>query len=185
MKERGGGPVKEEVVELLLKRGVSLEAVAKVVHEFQRPYFPDLTLAECLESVDHVMAKRETQYAILTGVSLDMLAEQGEGLPSSLLRAVRADDPLFGLDETLALAITNLYGSVGLTVFGHLDKTKPGIIGCINGNGQGRVHTFLDDLVAGVAAAAAARLAHKYAGRKAAGAGFADDQESSPAGAKE
>ncbi|HEY8489236.1 MAG TPA: phosphatidylglycerophosphatase A, partial [Thermaerobacter sp.] len=57
--------------------------------------------------------------------------------------------------------ITNVYGSIGLTNFGYLDKVKLGVIERLNNEkAQGRVQTFLDDLVAGVAAAAAARIAH-------------------------
>jgi phosphatidylglycerophosphatase A len=57
------------------------------------------------------------------------------------------------------LGITNVYGTIGLTNFGYLDKTKLGILAVVNDNPQA-VHTFLDDLVAGLAAAASARLAH-------------------------
>lgn len=153
--------MKQYVVELLAQRGVSLESIAEVVFELQRPYLPTLTLEEALDSVERVVEKREAQYAILTGVALDQMAEQGQ-LPEALAEAVRTDEPLYGIDEVLALAITNIYGSVGLTTFGYLDKVKPGIIGQINRQTPGRVHTFLDDLIAGVAAAAGARLAHKY-----------------------
>ncbi|MOA53192.1 Phosphatidylglycerophosphatase A [compost metagenome] len=48
---------------------------------------------------------------------------------------------------------------IGLTSFGYLDKVKPGIIGELN-NQENHIHVFLDDLVAGLAAAASARIAH-------------------------
>jgi len=69
------------------------------------------------------------------------------------------------VDEILALAVTNVYGSVGLTSFGYLDKRKVGVIARLNNRDQGRVHTFLDDMVAAVAAAAAARIAHQRQAR--------------------
>lgn len=49
---------------------------------------------------------------------------------------------------------------IGLTGFGYLDKIKLGIIGKLNDDEQG-IHVFLDDLVAGIAAAASARIAHR------------------------
>ena len=143
----------------LRSRGVELADIARIVYDLYRPKDPQLTLADCLESVERVVSKREAQFAILTGIALDVLAERGQ-LPEPLRQAIRQDDPLYGVDEVLALGITNVYGSIGLTNFGYLDKQKLGVIGRLNGKGNG-VHTFLDDLVAGIAAAASARLAHQ------------------------
>lgn len=147
------------VIELMEHRGVKIRDVAEVVLEIQRSYYPELTLGDCIESVMSVVGKREVQHAILTGIALDLLAEQDK-LPEPLQGIVSDDDFLYGVDEILALGITNVYGSIGFTNFGYLDKTKPGIIGLLNNNAQ-RVHTFLDDLVAGIAAAAAAKIAHQ------------------------
>lgn len=60
----------------LLERGVSVEAIAKIVYELQFQYKPDLKLEECIHSVERVLLKREIQHAILVGVELDKLAEQ-------------------------------------------------------------------------------------------------------------
>lgn len=147
------------VKELLAKRGVTLPAVAEVVLQIQKGYYPELTLEECLSGVEAVITKREVQYAILTGITLDMLAEE-QKLPEPLQTIVAKDDFLFGVDEILALSITNVYGSIGLTNFGYLDKTKPLIIGTLNSHKNGNCHTFLDDLVSAIAAAAASRIAH-------------------------
>ncbi len=151
--------MEEQVVAWLRSRGVELEDIARIVFELQHPRDPTLSLEDCLDSVRRVVQKREAQFAILTGIALDVMAEQGH-LPEPLRSAIRNDDPLYGIDEVLALAITNLYGSVGLTTFGFLDKRKVGVIGHLNRHRDGAVHTFLDDLVAGIAAAASARLAH-------------------------
>ena len=148
------------MIQWLRARGVELSDIAGVVCELLKPRFPDITQQECLEAVRRVVAKREAQFAILTGIALDVLAERGQ-LPEPLRTAIREDSPLYGIDEVLALAITNLYGSVGLTAFGYLDKRKIGIIGQLNRHRDGAVHTFLDDLVAGIAAAAVARIAHR------------------------
>jgi phosphatidylglycerophosphatase A len=149
----------EAVVQMLADRGVTLTEIAKVVLAIQQGYYPELTEAECLAGVEAVLKKREVQHAILTGVALDMLAEERK-LPEPLQGIVEQDDFLYGVDEILALSITNVYGTIGLTNFGYLDKTKPMIIGQLNEKKGGRCHTFLDDLVSAIAAAAASKIAH-------------------------
>lgn len=147
------------VNELLVQRGVTPIDIARIVLHIQKGYYPELTEEECLESVEAVIKKREVQHAILTGICLDVLAEE-QKLPEPLQTIVAKDDFLFGVDEILALSITNVYGSIGLTNFGYLDKTKPLIIGKLNAHKSGQCHTFLDDLVSAIAAAAASRIAH-------------------------
>ncbi|MBD2844681.1 phosphatidylglycerophosphatase A [Paenibacillus sp. IB182496] len=151
--------MEQELEKWLQRRGVAVDEVARIVYELQRPYNPDLTPAQCADSVRHVLAKREVQYVLYTGIALDELAEK-RLLPEPLQAVMEADESLYGVDETLALGITHVYGMIGLTSFGYLDKVKPGIIGLLN-NKKGRIHVFLDDLVAGLAAAASARIAHQ------------------------
>lgn len=146
------------VVNMLKDRGVTIESIAEIVLHLQHPYNASLTLQDCVESVMIVLRKREVQYTLYTGVALDELAEQKK-LPQPLQAIMEADESLYGVDETLALGITNVYGMIGLTSFGYLDKEKIGIIHHLNKKGP-HVHVFLDDLVAGLAAAASARIAH-------------------------
>ncbi|MFD1435124.1 phosphatidylglycerophosphatase A [Kroppenstedtia eburnea] len=148
------------VVELLNRRGVTLEEIAEIAFDLQRPYNDELSREQCLESVEQVLRKREVQNALITGVALDELAERKK-LPQPLQKMLEVDEPLYGIDEILALSITNVYGTIGLTSFGYLDKTKQGILGKLN-NHNGGIHVFLDDLVAGIAAAASARIAHEH-----------------------
>ncbi len=149
------------IVRMLKDRGVDLDCIAGLVLELQLPYNPQLTQEECCRNVEKVLEKREVQNAILTGLVLDIYAERGL-LPEPLQSILTRDDPLYGVDEVLALSITNIYGSIGFTNFGYLDKVKSGILENINTKKEGVVNTFLDDLVAAIAAAAAARLAHQY-----------------------
>ncbi|MCR2802560.1 phosphatidylglycerophosphatase A family protein [Paenibacillus soyae] len=142
----------------LEKRGVTIEDVAEIVYNLQRPYNADLQMDECRDSVRAVLEKREVQYVLYTGIALDELAER-RLLPEPLQAIMEKDESLYGVDETLALGITNVYGMIGLTSFGYLDKMKPGIIRQLNLKGE-KIHVFLDDLVAGLAAAASARIAH-------------------------
>jgi hypothetical protein len=53
------------------------------------------------------------------------------------------------------------YGSIAVTTFGFLDKQKIGVIKKLDTRKDGPVHTFLDDLVASIAASASSRLAHR------------------------
>lgn len=147
------------VRDLLVERGVTYQEIASIVFKLQHPYNSMLSMEECLESVERVMQKREVLYALLTGITLDILAEKGE-LEEPLATIIREDEPLYGVDETLAMGIASIYGTIGFTSFGYLDKKKEGIIADLNDKKNGMVHTFLDDLVAGVASAASARLAH-------------------------
>ncbi|ASS66435.1 MULTISPECIES: phosphatidylglycerophosphatase A [unclassified Paenibacillus] len=149
-----------EMERWLGRRGVTVDDVASIVLSLQRPYNPLLTMEECTESVRTVLGKREVQYVLYTGIALDELAER-KLLPHPLQAIMEKDESLYGVDETLAMGITNVYGMIGLTSFGYLDKVKPGIISHLNDKTTGKVHVFLDDLVAGLAAAASARIAHQ------------------------
>ncbi|ALC91821.1 phosphatidylglycerophosphatase [Bacillus sp. FJAT-18017] len=143
----------------LFERGVSIEAIAEIVYEMQIPYHEGLTIAECIDSVEKVLLKREIQHAILVGVELDMLAEQKK-LSQPLQSIIENDEGLFGIDETIAFGAALGYGSIAVTTFGHLDKNKIGIIKELDTKNGTGVHTFLDDIVASIAATAASRLAH-------------------------
>jgi phosphatidylglycerophosphatase A len=146
---------------LLEERGVAILDIAEIVYEMQAPYNEGLTIKECVESVERVLQKREIQHALLVGIELDKLAEQKK-LSEPLQSIVEQDEGLFGVDETIALGAVLTYGSIGVTTFGHLDKCKIGIIHKLNEKKENCVHTFLDDLVASVAASAASRIAHRY-----------------------
>ncbi|SFS71073.1 phosphatidylglycerophosphatase A family protein [Marininema halotolerans] len=149
----------DHTLRLLTQRGVTLMDIAEIAYELQRPFNRHLQKEQCLASVEQVLKKREVQHALITGIALDTLAEE-KCLPHPLQLMLENDEPLYGLDEILALSITNVYGTIGLTSFGYLDKIKVGVLRELN-NHTGNVHVFLDDLVAGVAAAASARIAHE------------------------
>lgn len=152
--------VYDKVIELLEVRGVSKHDIGELVFHLQQKYIPHLQMEDCMESVERVLDKREVQNALLTGIQLDMLAEEGK-LLSPLQEMLATDEPLFGVDEVLALAIVNIYGSIGFTNYGYIDKVKPGVLGKLNDKAHGS-HTFLDDLIGAIAAAASSRLAHRY-----------------------
>ena len=156
--------LEQKARQLLGDRGVSVVDIANLVMHLQKKYLPDLTLEECVDSVNSVLSKREVHNAILTGIQLDILAEEDK-LLQPLQEIVAEDEGLYGIDEILALSIVNVYGSIGFTNYGYIDKVKPGILAELNSHDGPRVHTFLDDIVGAIAASAASRLAHQYPDR--------------------
>ncbi|ASS90358.1 MAG: phosphatidylglycerophosphatase A [Bacillaceae bacterium] len=144
----------------LKDRGVTPDDIAELVYFLQQQYYPNLTKEDCLQNVERVLSKREVQNAILTGIQLDVLAEKG-GLQEPLQSIIQSDEGLYGIDEILAFSIVNIYGSIGFTNYGYIDKQKPGILAHLNDKSTGKCHTFLDDIVGAIAAAASSRLAHR------------------------
>lgn len=155
-----GSKLEKAALDLLLERDVTIEEIAELVYDLQTPYNNSITMELCIDNVNAVLKKREVQNAILTGIELDVLCEEGK-LSSPLQEIIKNDEGLFGIDEVLALSIVNVYGSIGLTNFGYLDKVKPKIIERLDSlKGDDEVNTFLDDIVGAIAAAAASRIAH-------------------------
>lgn len=153
--------MREKAVEMLRNRGVELLDIAKITFELQEKYYEDLTLEECLMNVESVLDKREVVNAVLTGIEIDRLVEEGH-IQEPLRTVLMNDYSLYGIDEVLAYSIVNVYGSIGLTNFGYVDKLKLGIIREIDekGHAPGKCNTFLDDIIGAIAAAAASRIAH-------------------------
>ncbi|MFD1137712.1 phosphatidylglycerophosphatase A family protein [Paenibacillus urinalis] len=152
--------VAEATWEWLEKRGVKTSEIAELVMLLQKDYYPDLTMEECIHNVEQVLSKREVQNAVLTGIQLDLLAEEGK-LIQPLQDMIRYDEGLYGVDEILALSIVNVYGSIGFTNYGYVDKSKPGVLVRLNDKSDQHIHTFLDDIVGAVAASASSRIAHR------------------------
>lgn len=150
----------EKAVADIVERGVQLEEIAELVYDLQESYVSNLTKDYCLENVKKVLEKREVCNAVITGIELDRLTEEGK-VSEPLSSIIEADEGLYGIDEVLALAIVNVYGSIGLTNFGYLDKLKPKVIKRLdNHKHKDQTNTFLDDIVGAIAAAAASRIAH-------------------------
>lgn len=149
----------------LHERGVNIEDIAKLVYILQEKYHNDLKMDDCIHNVERVLSKREVQNAIITGIQLDVLAEK-KLLESPLQEIVETDEGLYGVDEVLAFSIVNVYGSIGFTNYGYVDKLKPGILQRLNDKSTGECHTFLDDIVGAIAAAASSRLAHRAKGEE-------------------
>ena len=145
----------------LQSRGVTIKDIAEITYIIQKDYHEDLTVEYCEENVLKVLEKTEVQNVIFTGIALDELGEKGL-LPEPLSSLVNSDAGLYGVDEILALGIVNVYGSIGFTNFGYVDKAKIGIIKDIDklGKNSDSCMTFTDDIIGAIAAAAASRIAH-------------------------
>lgn len=153
------GVLEKKARQLLEDRGVKIEDIAELVYYLQSSYHQELSMDECRYNVHRVLSKREVQNAVITGIELDVLAEK-KLLSEPLQETIATDESLYGVDEIIALSIVNVYGSIGLTNYGYIDKQKPGILKRLNDKSTGYVHTFLDDIVGAIAAAASSRLAH-------------------------
>src|SRR5690606_28109492 len=97
---------------------------------------------------------------IQLGVEIDRLTEEG-AFRSPIQEIMKADLGMFGIDEILGLDIASNYGVIGQTNFGDIDVNKPGIVSKLNEDGkkEGICHTFMDDIVGAIAAAASTRVA--------------------------
>lgn len=158
---------RDKAIQVMENRGVYIKDIAAITLIIQKDYYPTLTQEECERNVLRVLEKTEVQNVVFTGVALDELCEQGL-LPEPLNKLVEDDYSLYGVDEILALGIVNVYGSIGFTNFGYVDKAKIGIIGEVDklGKEDGKCMTFMDDLIGAIAAAAASRIAHNAINKK-------------------
>ncbi|PKK98590.1 MAG: phosphatidylglycerophosphatase A [Tenericutes bacterium HGW-Tenericutes-2] len=145
---------------LLLKRGVTLEAIAEISFKQQAKYTDNITRDICLESVEKILSLRDVFHHVQLAAEIDRLAEEGM-FQGPIQDIIYEDLGLFGIDETMGLDVSGLYGTIGQTNFGDIDVNKHGIVKRLNDAGKedGICHTFLDDIVGAIAAAASTRVA--------------------------
>lgn len=151
----------DKCVKLLQERGVTLEDICDLVLFLQGKYHPEIGMEEIMLTVKGVIAKREVQHAILTGIFIDQCAESNVPMDEQLRKTLMNDESLYGIDEVLAYGICNLYGSIALTNYGYIDREKPGILASINEH-CAQCNVFLDDIVGAIAASAASKIAHTH-----------------------
>lgn len=145
---------------LLLKRGVTIEAIAEISYAQQSKYSDDVSRAICIESVEKILSIRDVFHHVQLAAEIDRLAEENK-FQGPIQDIIMEDLGLFGVDETLGLDVSGLYGTIGQTNFGDIDVNKHGIVQRLNDAGKedGICHTFLDDIVGAIAAAASTRVA--------------------------
>lgn len=149
------------VVDRLKKRGVELDDLVEIIYNSQKEFEPALTVDRCQEYLIDALHKRELLNNAMVMLELDRLTEEGK-VAEPLSSIIKNDVGVFGVDETLALQIANIYGTIGTTNFGYFDRVKKGIIAKYDRDSQ-HVNTFIDDLLAAIVAAVCGKIAHQYA----------------------
>ncbi len=148
-------------VETLKNRGVTVADIADIAYQQQSKWSDDISMVDCIESVEKILSLRDTFHILQLGVEIDRLTE--ENLIKEPIREIlHTDLGMFGIDELFGLEIAGLYGTIGKTNFGDIDVNKPLIVRKLNHDGKGdqpMCHTFLDDIVGAVAAEASTRVA--------------------------
>ena len=143
----------------LLERGVTIEDIAEIAFMQQARYNKNISMRVCIESVEKILSYRDIFHLVQLSIEIDRLAEEG-GFRSPIQEIIRADLGMFGIDEVFGLTIAQLYGTIGQTNFGDIDVNKPGSSKAQRRWEEGDCcHTFLDDVVGAIAAAASTRVA--------------------------
>lgn len=144
----------------LKKRGVTIEEIASISFQQQSKYSDDVSMELCIESIEKILSLRDVFHHVQLSAEIDRLAEE-KLLQGPIQDIIYEDLGLFGIDETMGLDVAGLYGTIGQTNFGDIDVNKHGIVKKLNEEGKldGKCHTFLDDIVGAIAAAASTRVA--------------------------
>ncbi len=147
--------------EKLLERGVTIEEIAQIAYNQQAKYNSKIDMKDCIESVEKILSLRDVFHLLQLGAEIDRLTEE-RAFKGPIQDIMDNDLGVFGIDEIFGLDIARLYGAIGQTNFGDIDVNKPGIVAKLNEEGKSgtsHCHTFLDDIVGAIAAAASTRVA--------------------------
>ncbi len=156
---------REEMLELnietLKSRTVSVEEIAEVAFRQQSKWSKDISMQTCIDSVEKILSLRDVFHLLQLGAEIDRLTDEGM-FKGPIQEILKTDLGMFGIDELFGLELAGLYGTIGKTNFGDIDVNKPLVVDRLNGDGKhegGLCHTFLDDIVGAIAAAASTRVA--------------------------
>lgn len=148
-------------IETLNKRGVQVKDIVDIAYNQQKKWNPDISYHDCEESVEKILSLRDVFHILQLGAEIDRLAEEGL-IQGPMLEVLTSDLGMFGIDELFGLELAGMYGTIGKTNFGDIDVNKPGIVKQLNEDGKEgkpQCHTFLDDIVGAIGAAASTRVA--------------------------
>ena len=156
---------REEMLELNVKtleeRTVTVEEIAEIAYRQQSKWTDDVSMKVCIDSVEKILSLRDVFHLLQLGAEIDRLTDEGL-IREPLYSILKADLGMFGIDELFGLELAGLYGTIGKTNFGDIDVNKPLVVDRLNGEGKegkGLCHTFMDDIVGAIAAAASTRVA--------------------------
>lgn len=141
--------------------GISRYKLAKETLKEQARHNPWMTLEDAYDAVEAVIRKREVQHALVTALTIDELADKGM-LPEPLQSIIADDNPLYGIDESIAMGMAGLFGTIAQTNFGFLDREKTDLAKKLNDEQKsgGHITTMTDDLVSAIIASAEGKVAH-------------------------
>lgn len=146
------------VLNELNKRNINNKTIGEIAYQLQHQFLPHLTVEDFGSQLDEILKKREVLNIIATGLTLDNLANEGL-LPEPLQTIVQDDLGVYGVDESMALSLSQMYGSIAVTNYGYADRLKIGVAADLD-NSQGKVNTFADDLALALASAVIGRCGH-------------------------
>lgn len=142
--------------------GITSHDMAMIVINEQEKYNPGLTFDQVNNAIESIISKREIQHALVTALSIDELADKKQ-LPEPFQFMIEEDNPLYGVDEAIAIVSSLMYGTISNSNWGYLDKSKPGIVGYLNDlqkKENGHVTTMTDDMISMIIAGAEAKVSH-------------------------
>lgn len=146
------------VVQELDKRHINIQTVGRAAYQMQHQYYPNVTVEQFGRELESVLKKREVLNILATGLALDNLAQDNQ-LPAPLQQIVSNDMGEYGIDELLAIGLSQLYGTISTTNYGHADKEKIGLAAKLD-NSRGVINTFADDLFLALSSAVVGRFGH-------------------------
>lgn len=150
------------VINAFAAKGISYKDIAQIAYQMQSVFIDNLDIKEVEKDTIDVLHKREVLNNAMVGLELDRLASADQ-LSQPLESIIQNDSGVFGVDEGLALNIANIYGTIGVTNYGYIDRDKVGIIKQLDEDKDEAVsNTFIDDLIGAIASAVSAKVAHRY-----------------------
>lgn len=156
---------REEMLQMNIKtlkeRTVTVEEIAEIAYRQQKKWTDDISRKDCIDSVEKILSLRDVFHIVQLGAEIDRLAEE-KMFKGPILDVLLQDLGMFGIDELFGLELAGMYGTIGKTNFGDIDVNKPLAVDRLNGDGKDEnkmCHTFLDDIVGAIAAAASTRVA--------------------------
>lgn len=155
--------LRQYVLDYFEEKHIKLRDIAQEAYKLQSQYYPTLDVNECWTALrNHVLMKREVLLLAVTGLELDRIATSQQ-LSAPLQEIVASDDGLYGVDEHIAIGMTEPYGSIATTTYGYLDKVKHGVAKQLDSDADAsHVNTFIDDIISALIADTSAYVAHNH-----------------------
>ena len=145
----------------LNSKGVTEEDIGKLAMGLQKKFLPEVPLEKYISATLEISKKWDILNCCMVGIALDKAASNKQ-LDEPLQTIMDEDLGVFAVDEVLAYyGFATLYGGIGITSAGWLDKEKTGIIAKLDQENN-YVNVFLDDLIVGLVACVSAKIAHDY-----------------------